>query len=171
MTWIGMQMETTTYDKLSCPECPQLLGNAEVKRFAVAEVYLRYDGLEYRAAQEKVPGWRWCFNLKCGSGQVHVSSAQSTTGKGRKGKSKGKEKKSNEDDIFECYDCGDLACVPCDRPYHDGETCAQYQKRLRFTEKEKEAATAKTIKKVCKPCPGCAANVEKDGGCDQVICE
>lgn len=36
-----------------------------------------------------------------------------------------------ESDICECTECGAKACVPCDRPWHEGEDCAAYQARIK----------------------------------------
>ena len=77
------------------------------------------------------------------------------------------ESEENDDHIFTCRTCDSRACVTCDRPYHDGETCAQYQKR---TDKD-EKATQKMIEKSCKPCPKCGKNFEKNGGCDSMVCK
>lgn len=145
-TYIALQLDNTTYDRLACPECPELMANADVERLAAKKVYERFDELERRGIAEKVPGWRWCLSSKCRAGQSSVS----------------------KDDICICDTCGAKACVPCDRPYHDGETCTQYQER---TQQEDEKATAEKIAEVCKQCPKRRKNIEKNGGCDAVQCE
>ncbi|KAK5136714.1 hypothetical protein LTR08_002367 [Meristemomyces frigidus] len=200
---ISVQLESTTYDRMACPECVEVLANADVKRLAAKEVYARFDEIERRGISEKVPGWRWCLSPRCRGGQVHepllkkadgteeadipdktkkrgTQEAHATEEKGEalSGKSKqaGIKKKlivttaaidqQNEDNIFTCETCNAKACATCDRPYHDGETCAQYQARQN---REEEAATLKTIAQKCKQCPQCARNIEKNGGCDAVV--
>lgn len=67
-----------------------------------------------------------------------------------------------------CKECGARACVACDKPFHDGETCATYQGRIA----KEERATATFIEKKCKKCPNesCQRNIEKIGGCDHMHC-
>ncbi|KAI6904654.1 hypothetical protein KC318_g6342 [Hortaea werneckii] len=203
-THIAVMMDSVTYDKLACPECPELLTNADVKRQAAKDVYKRYDELERRGISEKVPGWRWCLNPECRGGQVHESlltqedppkqdSATARTKKDEKAKGKepqtkrpSKAKKivrlfvdltsanppvdeKDQKDIFTCKTCGHRACVPCDRPFHNGETCIQYKQRLGQAEANSEKSQ-KTIEKYCKPCPKCGKKIEKNGGCDAMIC-
>ncbi|KAK5123829.1 hypothetical protein LTR85_002465 [Meristemomyces frigidus] len=230
-THIAAQLDTTTYDKLACPECAEVMGNADVETLAGREVWERFDALERRGVAEKVPGWRWCLNAKCRGGQVHPgvvgggeegwavdageagdknkgegegegdddegkagkqSSGEQGKAKkaeddvneaGTKTKTRSKKKSTavssssssssdNDDTICTCTTCGARACVPCDRPYHDGETCAQYQKRRARQTTAEEQATAKTIEAKCKKCPNaaCGKNIEKNGGCDAVYC-
>jgi len=44
--YITVQLDSTTNDKLSCPQCPEILANADVKRLGTKESYARYDELE-----------------------------------------------------------------------------------------------------------------------------
>ncbi|KAI7188840.1 hypothetical protein KC363_g5226 [Hortaea werneckii] len=202
--YIAVMMDSVTYDKLACPECPELLTNADVKHHAAKDVYKRYDELERRGISEKVPGWRWCLNPKCRGGQVHESllkqedppkpdnatagaeKDKKATGKEPQTRNRSKAKKivrffvdlasanlvdEKDQDIFTCNTCGHRACVPCDRPFHDGETCAQYKARLGQAEKEKNSKKSQeTIEKYCKPCPKCGKKIEKNGGCDAMFC-
>jgi hypothetical protein len=53
-----------------------------------------------------------------------------------------------------------------------GETCEEFQKRLQSQNFAKEeAASKKTIQKESKPCPGCKANIQRNGGCDAMRCK
>ena len=45
----------------------------------------------------------------------------------------------------------------------EGETCAEYQKRLKQFDKD-EKATLQIIEKECKKCPNCNKNIQKNGG-------
>lgn len=174
-SWITTQLEMTTHVKLSCPECSERLSQMDVKKLATKESYAKYDGLERRAFQEKTPGWRWCLAPGCRAGQVHqplldaVLEAEGR-GKAKKGGKKYK-KKPKRDEICICETCGAKACVSCDRLYHDGETCARYQKRVKRQTGAEEEASLAHIGKACKKCPKCEKNIEKNGGCDQVRCK
>jgi len=170
-SWITAQLESTTYDKLSCPECPEIMQNDMVKVHATKQTYEKFDELERRGIQEKVPGWRWCLAPKCKAGQVHKPLAEvpvnAVRGKGVKTR---EGKKKIEEDVCVCDTCGAKACVTCDRPYHEGETCKQHKARL---DNDDEKASEKKIESTCKKCPNekCAKNIEKNGGCDQVHCK
>ena len=115
--WITTMLEKTTYDKLSCPECPEIMQNEDVKMHAAKTVYTRFDELEKRAMAEKIPGWRWCLAPDCKAGQVHQPLIEQDAAKSTSRKSKkGKQKKEDVDDMFICNECGAKACVYCDRP-------------------------------------------------------
>ncbi|EMC93995.1 hypothetical protein BAUCODRAFT_59544, partial [Baudoinia panamericana UAMH 10762] len=169
--WIATQLDTVTYDKLSSPECPEVLSNKDVNRLAAKDVHAKYDKFERAGIAVTSPGWRWCLNPKCREGQVHQSLLDSGHRADGESNKKGKAK-PDEDDICTCKACGTRACVPCDRPYHEGETCAQYQGRKERQTKMDEEATEKTIKDVCKKCPNptCEMNIQRSSGCDKMTC-
>ncbi|KAK3066978.1 hypothetical protein LTR53_016415 [Teratosphaeriaceae sp. CCFEE 6253] len=191
--WIAAQLEGVAYDRVSCPECPELLTNDGVKMLAAKAVYVKFDELERRGIAEKIPGWVWCLSPKCRAGQVHEPLLKGTITAAGKGKIQDEEIKTpkrsrrgrskrpatplkvidltHEDPtFFTCHDCGARACVPCARPAHDGETCAQAQRRFKVQNDAEEKASAKLIEDRCKQCPKCGKNIEKNGGCDQVTC-
>jgi hypothetical protein len=73
-------------------------------------------------------------------------------------------------DICKCNKCDAKACVPCDRPWHENESCEEY--KLRIKDKiEEEDATLAAIQKVTKPCPSCSKNILKTGGCKHMYCK
>lgn len=103
---------------------------------------------------------------------MHGLDSEAKDGKpARKATRTGKRAKDADDSVFTCETCGARACVPCDRPYHEDETCAQYQERAQRQNGVEEEASRKTIAKECKRCPTCAKLIEKDGSCDQVQCK
>jgi hypothetical protein len=74
---------------------------------------------------------------------------------------KGRDKcKTEDDNICTCHECGAKACVLCNVPYHDDETCEQYQKRKKRQNEKEEKQTRKFIEKQCKGCPGCNKKIE-----------
>jgi hypothetical protein len=170
-----VQIDSTTYDNITCPECPELMQNGDIKLHAAKDVYKRFDELERRGIADKTPGWRWCLAPRCRAGQVHEPPAQvgeSVSNLGPKRRSWTKVKKSEAaHNICTCNECGAKACVDCDLPWHEGETCHDYQTRIKGEDFEKkEAASLKTIQKQCKQCPGCKKNIQRNGGCDHMRC-
>lgn len=73
-------------------------------------------------------------------------------------------------DICKCNECGARACVRCDRPWHENETCADYQTRIQ-DRIEEEDATLEVIQKKTKKCPSCSRSIEKAGGCKHMFCK
>ncbi|KAK4561442.1 hypothetical protein LTR86_004760 [Recurvomyces mirabilis] len=213
--WVTVQLEMTTYDKLSCPQCPSIMINEDVQRAAAPKVYQRFVEMERRGIAEKVPGWRWCMNPKCRAGQVHEplrrnpdlakskASDMKTDEQGeddmaivspeawnkvrkankevntidleamdeerfvnaKSGKRKLRSQKTtpnkspkkllfeiDPDTICTCNTCNASACVSCDRPHHEGETCAQYQRRKKRQTETEEKASETLIGKECTQC-------------------
>lgn len=68
-TWFAAQLDTTTYDKISCPECSEIFQNADVEKHAAKGVFERFDELERRGIAETVPGWKWCLSPHCRAGK------------------------------------------------------------------------------------------------------
>lgn len=80
-----------------------------------------------------------------------------------------------EENIFSCIACGFRVCVFHEREWHRGETCDEFDRRVKQKEEQRmqEAASAKAIGELTKKCPreGCGWNIEKNGGCDHMTCE
>lgn len=121
----------------------------------------RFEEVERKHISESTPGWFWCLAPHCRAGHVVKSSInvikmnKRGCGKSIVGKSKKDEAgKDVEVGVFNCKKCGAKACVPCARPYHEGESCAEYQLRIKDRLEEEDKAL-KEIKRVTKPCPKC----------------
>jgi hypothetical protein len=172
--WISAQLDSTTYDKISCPQCPEILQNSDMQIHATDANYQRFDELECKGIAEKIPGWRWCLRPKCKAGQVHQplvkpKSAKTDAQVDTRTKIPRTVKKSrifDDDKVCTCKEGGARACVECDRPYHEDQTCEAYQQRM----KDDEDATLKVIAAECKQCPSCNKNIQKAGGCDHMVC-
>jgi hypothetical protein len=75
-------------------------------------------------------------------------------------------------DIFECHKCGAKACVPCDRPWHENETCESYKESTNTKARiEEENASLAAIRRETKQCPSCSKNIFKIGGCSHMYCK
>lgn len=156
------------------PDCEGVMRNVNVN-IALGKkgmpTYQRFVELERKYIGDNTPGWRWCLAPGCRAGQVHTSPSPVPLPR-RRSKITNlfvEKKPEQEPDIFTCNDCGAKACVPCDRPYHEGETCEQYQVRTKDRFDEEDQAL-KTIHRVTKSCPGCGKRIEKNGGCPSMLC-
>lgn len=79
-------------------------------------------------------------------------------------------------EIFACEGpkCAGLACVTCDRPWHEGETCTEYAWR-NLGHLVEDALSRKVIEFLraqgrIKDCPNCQCPIEKDGFGMRVYC-
>ena len=154
-TWVNTQIADASFVTrdasdnpvfgLHCPECPEIMVNPDIQRSTTENMHYRFAQREQKHIKDNTPGWRWCMSPKCSAGQIHKNGM-----------------------ICTCKECGARACVPCDRPYHDGETCSAYKQRVTQEGNEKSVAT---IDKTTKPCPQCQVKIQKDGGCDRMICK
>lgn len=98
-----------------------------------------------------MPDFRRCLAPKCGSGQVHAD---------------------DDGPLFICYACGTKMCIHHQVRWHEGDTCREYDYRMDGTQKKKEEkASEATKKKTTKACPSCQAPIEKNDGCDHMVCK
>lgn len=145
--WIHSSLESTAWDRLKCPECPQFLKFGDVRRLAAAADFSRYDTLATRAALKDIPNFRWCLSTKCESGQIHDRSCAR----------------------FRCVACRSKHCVRHDVAWHSGETCEEYDKRNRRRMAE-DKASEEEVRKSTRRCPECKRDVHKWTGCNHITC-
>jgi hypothetical protein len=147
-TWISSALNATSWDRISCPECDQLLQQEQIKQHGGDAAFKLWDRLATRSALNDIPGFRWCMsNRRCESGQIHMGGT--------------------EQPVFKCVACGYRSCVLCNRMWHQSETCAQVDDRLARAEE----ASKNLVGKISKQCPGCKSRIEKNGGCDHMTCK
>ncbi|KAI2463251.1 hypothetical protein F4781DRAFT_426507 [Annulohypoxylon bovei var. microspora] len=146
-SWIASSMDSVTWDRLKCPECPQLLKYENVRAFATREIFERYDMLAAKAFLASMPDFIWCLNPRCDSGQIYQTGCERAR----------------------CHECKHSLCVRHNVPWHKGETCEEYERRTR-KQRKNDKASEKHVKEITKPCPGCNRNVHKYTGCDHVTC-
>ncbi|KAK3941518.1 hypothetical protein QBC46DRAFT_258409 [Diplogelasinospora grovesii] len=146
--WLQSSLESGGgWDRLKCPDCPELLKYADVKRYASRQTFDRYDVLATRAALKDIPRFRWCLAPECESGQIHDDKCPK----------------------FKCAECRATSCVTHDVLWHKGETCEEYDKRNKQKRKD-EKASEETIQKTSKKCPKCTKDVHKWTGCNHITC-
>ncbi|MCJ1370862.1 hypothetical protein MMC20_002075 [Loxospora ochrophaea] len=102
---IESQLETRMWNQLSCPECPALLGYADVRKYASKPTFERYDSLLMRDGISSDLNFRWC-TAGCGSGQVHLEGSESP--------------------LMICNSCRALSCFTHQSPWHEGKTCVEF---------------------------------------------
>ena len=168
------------------PGCEGVMRNFNVQDAVSKKVHAKFELLEMKHIGDTTPGWRWCLEPTCPGGQVHESPAPPTAPEQDMKPTQPKRTRHGffknpssppppapappaEPDIFTCPLCSAQACVPCNRPWHEGETCTEYRARTKDRFEEEDQAL-RTIGKVTKKCPGCGKRIERNGGCPRMIC-
>ena len=135
---------------LACPICPQRLSRRDMREYASRPVYERY---KYLREQSQIPGhYISCTNPKCGGSQPHDKG---------------------EDPMVTCNHCGFATCARHRRPWHEGQTCQEFDLDDEQIERlEEEEATAKLLSgEAMSICPKCGQGVTKSDGCDHMRCQ
>ncbi|KAI5357042.1 putative IBR domain, E3 ubiquitin ligase RBR family, TRIAD supradomain-containing protein [Septoria linicola] len=182
--WIAVQVESSNFIRIDeeggastfgikCVECKETMRPVNVEAAATKTVYEKFDRLARRHLAESIPNWRWCLAIGCEHGQEHVKEgAPVPLGTPKKGgrlsrKADTTQSEHAEVDICTCSKCGARACVACDVPMHEKETCEEYRGRTRSEEND---ASLQLIESTFKKCPKCSKSIEKNGGCDSMYC-
>lgn len=134
---------------LACPICPQRLSHRNMKEYASPAVYKRY---KYLKEQSEIPGhYISCTNPACGGSQPHES----------------------DDPMMICNHCEFATCAKHRRPWHEGQTCEEFDLDDAQIERlEEEEATAKLLSgEDMSICPKCGQGVTKTEGCDHMQCQ
>ncbi|KAK6190736.1 hypothetical protein SNE40_002534 [Patella caerulea] len=70
--------------------------------------------------------------------------------------------------VFSCYECGIRICTTCHVEYHDGLSCQQYKANV--MDKLQVENYLKEFGNTTKHCPGCKILIEKNYGCNHMVC-
>jgi hypothetical protein len=93
----------------------------------------------------------------CSSGQIHDEGVEAN--------------------IFRCVACGFRVYTVHNIPFHEDETCADYDRRVQLEkemegiQREQEAASLAEVQRCAVVCPGCQAPIQKTSGCDHMTCK
>ena len=74
---------------------------------------------------------------------------------------------SADDNVLRCPSCVARICASCHVEFHEGLTCAQFKDN---TSGGHEAFQRWKEEHGIKACPGCSADLEKNGGCNHMTC-
>jgi hypothetical protein len=135
--------------ELACPLCPEKFDYGDIKAFATQEVFDRYDYLNMRASMPDT--FIMCLGPNCGCGQEHGGGVG--------------------EPMMICHNCGFKTCVKHKLPWHENQTCEEFDMDVSQIERlEEEEATAKALAGTTRICPKCSQGVIKDIGCDHLRC-
>ncbi|KAF8864894.1 hypothetical protein BDZ45DRAFT_581627 [Acephala macrosclerotiorum] len=139
---IATQIPELAWDQLHCPECPETLPY---------DIVRTYDKKSLLAAFQTMPNFTMCLAPGCGSGQIHEGG--------------------DAEPIMTCRTCEFKTCFSHKMPWHEGQTCAEYDV-MRRERMEQEAASEAFISQNAKICPNpkCGHGIIKYAGCDHMTC-
>ncbi|KUJ20806.1 uncharacterized protein LY89DRAFT_579286 [Mollisia scopiformis] len=152
--WLAREADNTDWDKIHCVACKEIVPYNHMKRLMTKAAFEKYDQYSRNATLSKMPNFRWCISSSCSSGQIHEIDTDGY--------------------IFYCGACYTKTCVIHNVPWHEGETCTEYDYRQDPKVKAAEERASKIeIKGSSKPCPGpgCKVNITRNGGCEHMKCE
>jgi len=146
---IDITVQRGALHELACPLCPAKLGYGDVKEYATKEVFERYDYLNMKASMPE--SFIMCLAPGCGCGQEHEGGVG--------------------EPMMICHNCKFKTCVKHKLPWHDGQTCEEFDMDpMQIERLEEEEATAKMLAGMTRICPKCSQGVIKDIGCDHLRC-
>lgn len=111
----------------------------------------RYSDMSMKTVLSALPDYHGCLRPRCNGGQIHTEE---------------------DGPLFVCNTCGFRLCIHHKVPWHEGDTCKEYDYRTNGSLKRvEEQSSEKTKKDTTKPCPKCKAPIEKNDGCDHMRCK
>ncbi|ORY01980.1 hypothetical protein BCR34DRAFT_574484 [Clohesyomyces aquaticus] len=123
----------------------------------------RYEALALRSMLNSLPGFSWCTNPTCSSGQIQPQSPDPSS--------------THPSTKFTCLSCGHIHCTNHPTtPYHFDSSCAAFDARVakdgasRLLELERVGE--RMVREIGRRCPNamCGYWIEKMDGCDVVTC-
>ncbi|KAI9732670.1 MAG: hypothetical protein M1834_004007 [Cirrosporium novae-zelandiae] len=155
---------TGKWTNIHCVACGITLTKKHILNGVSAQHGKDLTELVKRRTRETHPSWRWCLKAGCGAGQKHDMS------KVAKKRKRDAEELGNLKEVVICTTCGAKSCFNCQIPWHEGQTCDEYEKGS--PEAKRRRVNEREAKKISKKCPGknCPWYAEKNGGCNMVVC-
>lgn len=152
--WIASQVSHGDCLQIKCPspDCRSIMDYEDIRRAATEDTFANYDKMLTIHALSQEPGFAWCIDPNCRSGQINRSSGSRMV----------------------CQECTLAQCPTHARPWHNSETCAQYDMRMRRQQSMvDERASERYIERNAKKCPGpnCDYHIQRTDGCDAMTCE
>jgi hypothetical protein len=111
----------------------------------------RYQNFMITDTLKSEPRFRSCLRMNCPSGQIHEAG--------------------DAEPLMTCGMCGYKMCYVHSRPWHEGQTCTEYENTQR--QSAENQASVELIVQLSKACPGreCGVPIEKNRGCDHMTCK
>lgn len=142
--------------RILCPahKCPQILDDALVLWMGDAELYTKYQYLTLRDFVDDHPQLKWCPSPNCDS-VIECNAPASQVG-------------LTIVPIVTCSDCHCSFCFSCGGSNHLPIPCHLLKCWIQKCADDSETANWMSVN--TKDCPKCASTIEKNGGCNHIIC-
>ncbi|KAH0000559.1 hypothetical protein KCU78_g15311, partial [Aureobasidium melanogenum] len=159
--WVATKIDSNARTTIDCPQCTTILSHEDVRRACDPdpETFARYDRFATLAIIDDLRDFHWCLRVGCTGGQEQVGGILG---------------------YMKCHSCNYEQCLQHKTEWHHGESCRQYDARLRDQDgkqnhEQEERETARLMAQqqastVWKKCPKCQVLIEKTDGCDQMKC-
>jgi hypothetical protein len=142
----------------SCPDfdCKRKLNDSELARTLGEVGWNKLSSLRIAKEIESNPLTKWCPNPKCSS----IVKRQDV--------------KTKKMECFECDDKGFTFCADCTNPWTTGHTfrCKGEDAAVKQWASGRRTLSSRMFiaEKVSQRCPNCKTRIEKDGGCNHIVC-
>ncbi|KAH7009789.1 hypothetical protein EDB80DRAFT_641965 [Ilyonectria destructans] len=138
-------------EKVACPsfECNRVLTFDEIRLYADQDTFARYDTHLALQFLSGCSNFRWCLQPGCSNGEIYENRSTNP--------------------CVSCTKCNFKMCFNHQTPWHKSYTCDQLD-ALCSESDDHYTKTRDWLLQHTKPCPGCNAPVEKNGGCAHMTC-
>lgn len=147
MTWKTRILDK--YTKLKCINCDAFADEAEMK-------FIMYPGVMdlYLQLQTEISMYQSADIIECpiGCGYRFIPE-------------------NPNDTVMKCPKCGERFCLQCKVKWHKWKSCEEYRRLNRNIAADQAFIQSQLQKGLLRPCPRCGTNVEKNGGCDHMLCK
>ena len=113
---------------------------------------------------ESHPHYRWCPHCRRPVYYEHTKSSSN----GAVARSATPPPNSEKSNVVQCTQCDEEFCFSCGNEAHAPCSCHQLREWLKKECDDSE--TANYLAAFTKPCPKCGNGIEKNGGCNKMIC-
>ncbi|MCJ1397835.1 hypothetical protein MMC11_001031 [Xylographa trunciseda] len=123
---LSSQLDSTTWDRVSCPICPVVLGFEEVEMYASKDVTARYQRFMIADTVKNEPEYRQCIRPGCNYGQLHQDGEKAP--------------------LVRYGECKFRMCYVHNIPWHENQTCSEYDYNLgRGEDKKREEEASQNV--------------------------
>ena len=159
-----IHVEEGSLEGLKCPdtECGQEIGYRYLKQLLNEEEFERWERLTLQKALDTMEDASYC--PRCGMLALE----------------------DPEDNCADCPKCLFVFCTLCQDARHPGTQCVSAETKLEMLRcrangggtraveelrrKENELLSLREVEKLSKPCPSCGARIQREQGCNKVVC-
>ncbi|KAE9984442.1 hypothetical protein EG328_008741 [Venturia inaequalis] len=165
VSWIGSRIEDGEWENIKCCEdCDGTIAIADIPKLldSFPEIWESFDRCALLSILSGMPNFRYCLAPGCTSGQEHIGTPETHP-------------------IFKCQACMVRSCLVHEGPWHEGQTCAEYDEyrtrsgrgnegqtyaeydKARTRSERENLASEQAIQLLAKNCPGVKDHTVKRG--------